>query len=294
MNESDLHKDYLSVKDFSQLVSIPESRLKYYDRKGIFVPDAHGEGRQKKYRYYSPTQITTVKMIRVLSEIGVPLAEISELSKDRTPEKILKMLAKNRRILSEEINYLQDVYSIVSTFSELLVEGISAEENEITVCEMPEIPIVLGDVTNFYEGENFIREFLSFCATPRRPKLNLSFPVGGFFNDMDTFLHRPSEPSRFFSLDPKGHDRRDKGLYLIAYTRGYYGQTNDMPQRMAEHAKKNGLVFDGPVYNIYLFDEVSTFDTENYLLQAAAAVHETNHRFSRHPHRHFKNAQEAI
>ena len=73
------------------------------------------------------------------------------------------------------------------------------------------------------------------------------------------------------------------GLYLIGYTRGYYGETNDLPNRMTAFAKKNGLIFNGPVYNIYLYDEMSVADANQYLLQVSASVKETRRVKSRRP-----------
>jgi hypothetical protein len=92
---------------------------------------------------------------------------------------------------------------------------------------------------------------------------------------MEAFLGEPSRPVRFFALDPKGNEQKTGGLYLVGYTRGYYGKTNDLPERMAAAAKEKGLVFNGPVYNLYLFDEFSTSDPEQYLLQVSASVKET-------------------
>jgi effector-binding domain-containing protein len=100
---------------------------------------------------------------------------------------------------------------------------------------------------------------------------------------MNVFLNEPSQPTRFFSLDPNGKEKQPKGLYLTGYTRGYYGQTNDLPKRMAAFAKKNRLVFTGPVYNIYLFDEMSITDMNQYLLQVSASVKETRRVPSRRP-----------
>jgi hypothetical protein len=113
-------------------------------------------------------------MIRVLREIGVSLKTIKELAEARTPEKLIKLLTKNKRIIGDEITYLQNVYSIMNTFYEQLIEGISADESELTVCEMPETPIILGECTNFANDEGFVNEFMVFCNTPRRPNLNLS------------------------------------------------------------------------------------------------------------------------
>jgi effector-binding domain-containing protein len=93
---------------------------------------------------------------------------------------------------------------------------------------------------------------------------------------MDYFLREPSRPTRFFSINPKGNETKAAGLYLTGYTRGYYGQTNDLPKRMEEYAKENGLIFNGPVYNIFVIDEIGEADPNQYLLQVSASVRETN------------------
>jgi len=267
--------DYVTIKDFSELVGITPDALRYYDRRGVFFPSKRGVEFENKYRFYSPMQITTINMIRVLTEIGVPLETIRDFEDDRTPDKLMKLLSKNKDILSDKLRFLQDSYSLTSTYIELLNSGICATEDEVYASEMPEKQIILGDVTDFEGSSDFYGEFARFCSAEHEPKLNISYPIGGYWGSMDAFLHEPSRPIRFFSLDPRGYQRKDAGLYLIGYTRGYYGQTNDLPERMAAFAKKNGLVFSGPVYNIYLFDELSVADPEQYLLQACAAVKET-------------------
>jgi DNA-binding transcriptional MerR regulator len=229
----------------------------------------------KGHRRYSPTQITTVKIIRVLSEMRVPLDTIKGLAKERSPEKVLKLLSKHRDLIEDNLRFLNEARSVIDTFVGLLSEGIRITETEFTISELPEKNIILGDVNDFSGSFSFFSEFVRFCAEPKIPKLNLSYPVGGYFDSMDVFLDEPSRPTRFFSLDPKGCQVKETGLYLTGYTRGYYGQTNDLPERMEAYAKSNGLVFSGPVYNIYLNDEISVTDPEQYLLQVSASVIET-------------------
>ncbi|GHV43894.1 hypothetical protein FACS189490_14130 [Clostridia bacterium] len=91
---------------------------------------------------------------------------------------------------------------------------------------------------------------------------------------MEAFLSDTSRPTRFFSRDPIGNEAISEGLYLTGYTRGYFGQTNGLPQRMADYAEKNGLTFIGPVYNTYLLDELSVKDHKQYLLQVSVSVSE--------------------
>lgn len=284
MSDKDLQGDFLSINEFAKFVGISASALRHYDHMGVFIPARRGTEFENKYRFYSPLQITTVKMIRVLTEIGVPLKTIKELTQSRTPERIIKLLRKNKDMVAGEIGFLREAHAIISTYLDLLNEAISISETEISVSEMPEHRIILGGLNDFNGETGFMREFTRFCDAPHEPTLNMSYPIGGYFEDMAVFLHEPSQPTRFFSLDPKGYEQKATGLYLTGYTRGYYGQTNDLPKQMARFAKKNGLVFSGPVYNIYLTDELSVMDPDQYLLQVSASVRETRRVPSRRPH----------
>ena len=285
MSEKNYDGNFLSIKDFAEFVGMSESALRHYHKKDVFIPVKQGKDFDNKYRYYSPLQITIVKMIRVLAEIGVPLNTIKEVSQSRSPEKILKLLSKNRNYIADELRFLHEVYSVICTFIELLTEGISVTESEISISVLPEKRIILGDKTDYTGETGFVREFVCFCGASHNPKLNMSYPIGGYWESMAAFADEPSRPMRFFSLDSHGHEQKSAGLYLIGYTRGYYGQTNDLPERMAAYARKNGLVFSGPVYNLYLFDEISIADPEQYLLQVSASVMETRRVTSRRPNR---------
>jgi DNA-binding transcriptional MerR regulator len=266
--------DYLSIGEFAQIVGITPASLRVYDNKGIFVPAKRGRGFDNDYRYYSPMQITTVKMIRVLTKIGVSLEEIKELATDRTPEKLIKLLRRQKEKLAGEIRFLREAHSVIAMFLDLITEGLLADETEIFVRELPETRIILGGANEYKEGEQFFGAFARFCAARHTPELNLSYPIGGCFDSMGDFLSDPSRPTRFFSRDPSGNEIIAGGLYLTGYTRGYYGQTNGISRRMADYAEKNGLTFTGPVYNTYLLDELSIKDHEQYLLQVSASVSE--------------------
>jgi hypothetical protein len=211
-------------------------------------------------------------MIRVLTELGVPLKTILNMMKERTPAKTLKLLSEQSSKLYANLCRLQEALSVLRVFVGMLRDGIKADESELSVTHMSEIPITLGIPCEFEEGQSFYSEFARFSSQRYIPPLNMSYPIGGFFDSMETFLETPSCPTRFFSANPNGHAKKNEGLYLIGYTRGYYGQTNDLPEMMSDYAKKHKLVFDGPVYNLYLFDELSVNDPEKYLLQVCAQI----------------------
>jgi DNA-binding transcriptional MerR regulator len=284
MNQNYQENDYLSITRFAELVGMTRGTLRHYDQSGVFRPSKQGVKFENKYRYYSPTQLPTAKMIRTLAEIGVPLEIIKDLAQNRTPEKMMKLLSKHRDIVTDELRFLQEVNTVISTFLEMLTIGISASESEIHVAEMPGKQIVLGD-ENDLENYVFDKELMRFCIAPHDPILNLSFPIGGYWDSMDVFTHEPGKPVRFFSLDPNGNDQKAAGLYLIGYTRGYYGQINDLPGRMLAFAKKNGLLFNGPVYKLYILGELCVTDQNQYLIQISASVKETRRVSTRRPNR---------
>jgi DNA-binding transcriptional MerR regulator len=291
MRDEIFNKNYLTIKEFAELVGISPASLRHYDNADIFKPAKRGQEFSNNYRYYSPMQLKTVNVIRVLTEIGVPIETIKELALDRTPEKLLKLFRKNGDMLTEELRYLHEAHSIIGIFTDLLYEAISVSEHDITVSEMPQKRIIMGNTNNYYGTVGFIREFARFCTDVHEPKLNLSHPIGGYYENMTEFMSEPSLPTRFFSLDPKGNEIKKAGLYLIGYTRGYYGQTNDLPERMKAFAEKNGLAFSGSVYSIYLTDEVSVTNSEEYLLQVTVPVTETLRTPSHSPYHHFEHRQ---
>jgi DNA-binding transcriptional MerR regulator len=269
VNETIRDDQLLSISKFSELTGICRSTLIYYDEIDLFKPMSRGEN---NYRYYSHRQIITVNLINVMRDLDIPVKVIKALAYDRTPEKIHGLLAEQEKQLKDKVHWLKDAQKIIRTLRKLLNLGMDAEEDIISIHEMDALPLILGPENDFGESASFYNGFLRFCGQAKTKGFNLSYPIGGYFADMDAFFNEPSRPNRFFFVNPDGKEARDAGLYLTGYTRGYYGQTNDLPQRLDDYIREHSLIPQGPVYNIYLFDEISVTDPNQYLLQATVRV----------------------
>jgi hypothetical protein len=224
-------------------------------------------------------------MLRVLDGIGVPRETIREMAESGTPKELAKLLRREKEELAGEIRFLREARSVIAVYLDFMTEGLFADESEIFVSEAAERRIILGEPNEYRDGEDFHGALARFRAARYTPELNPAYPIGGRFDSMERFLSDPSRPVRFFSHDPAGKEAIAGGLYLTGYMRGYYGQTNGLPGRMAEHADRNGLTFIGPVYNTYLLDELSIKDPEQYLLRVSASVSEARRDPVRHIHR---------
>jgi DNA-binding transcriptional MerR regulator len=259
----------LSISQFAAFTGISRSTLIYYDEIGLFSPVSRGDN---NYRYYSHQQIITVNFINVLRDLSVPVKEIRELVRNRTPESVNDLMMRQEQNLKQKIRWLRESQKVIRTVRKLLNIGIIADEDVITIHEMEELPIMVGRTNEFAENSFFYEEYITFCHQSKTQGYNLNYPIGGYFDNMDTFLKSPSLPNRFFFVNPDGEECRPAGRYLTGYTRGYYGRTNDLPERMVAYAKANSIVLDGPVYNIYLLDEISVSDPNHYLLQVTVRV----------------------
>ena len=289
-------KDFLSIKEFSKFSGIETTTLRYWDDIGLFSPAKRDE--ENNYRYYSPEQVIAVNFITVLSSLNVPLKTISNIESIRNPERVVHLIEQQEKQLDMEMLRLRECYSIIHTRRELInygikviegftvvdgarmdsgytgEDGVNVDYTSITVMDREESPLILGDRNKWTEGEGFYEPFMDFCRQAKKMRINLNFPIGAMHEDWAGFMEAPGEPHYFFSLDPVGNSQRVAGRYMVGFNRGFYGQFNDLSERMAAYAEENSLILYGPVYSLYLQDEICMKDPSQYLAQVSVAVKE--------------------
>ncbi|MDR2587627.1 MAG: MerR family transcriptional regulator [Coriobacteriales bacterium] len=259
----------LSISEFSRITGVSRSALIYYDDIGVFSPIKRGKN---QYRYYAPQQITTVKFINVLNSLKVPLRVISRLAAQRTPDSITKVLTAEDLKASGKIAELEEYVGMFQTRLALIKEAENATVDQVEIRELEELPLIMGPLNVFERDGEYLQPFGEFCLHYQHESNLLSYPVGGFFDSFESFVDAPASPSHFFFVHPRGAQPRPAGRYLVAHTHAYYGQANNIEQRMFAFARENGLSTKGPVYNIFLLDEITNSSYENYLLQASVAL----------------------
>ena len=261
-------QDLLSIKEFAALTGIKQSKLRYYDERKIFRPIKRGAN---GYRYYSAPQTIAVNCINVMHSLKIPVKNIGGFKSKKTAEQILELLQKHELELNQELFRLQQAYALLHTYSKMIQEGLLADEENVGVRWMDAMPLELGPVNDFSSGYLY-DSFFTFIEQMLDRNIDSAYPAGGFYENMSAFVSASGQPTRFFSHFPAGRDTKKAGEYLVGYARGYYGKLGDLPQRMRTYAKKRGLSFTGPVYEIYLHDEIVADDPDQYLIQASVPV----------------------
>jgi DNA-binding transcriptional MerR regulator/effector-binding domain-containing protein len=263
--------DLMSISEFAKFTGLSRSALIFFDENGLFFPERRGEN---GYRYYSPRQLVTINFVNTLRALDVPLKKIRALAHERTPEDLIELLFEQEDILNAELSRVQGMLRVVSTLLSTMQSGHDVNERELTVRFMPSQRINVGPRNDFTDTADFYRPFIEYCDWARERGLSLAYPIGGYFESIEAFRDTSGEPTRFYSLDPEGREKKPAGRYLVGYSRCYYGEPNGTVRAMLEYARERELDLEGPVYQIYLFDEISVHEHDKYLLQLAVRLRE--------------------
>ena len=287
-------KSLYTIHEFAKITGVEVSTLRFYDNIEVFNPIRRDP--ENNYRYYSLAQIPTLNFITILSELNVPLKTIADLRQKRSPSELLKLLEKQEKKMDMEMRKLREHYSIIHARRELINYGVivsngftavkgkrisdgepadggvRVDENIITVLHREDKELHMWPLNEYNEGDTFVGPLASLISRAAELQINLHFPVGGYWESMDSFMNAPSRPERFFSIDPLGKTVRKEGNYLIGFNRGYYGDMGELPAKMDAYARENSFALSGPVWVMYMFDEICTHDPSQYMVQACVAV----------------------
>ena len=259
----------ITVKEFSEFTGVNQSTLRYYDKIGLLLPAKRGEN---DYRYYAPLQRTTLNFIRVLISPSVPIAEIRDMVNEREPENVIELLRRQEAILDKKLHELRTAYSIMHVYHKNIRNGLMGDAGDVRVEELGGMQYILGPANDFGDHDDYYEPYKHFCNSADELKINLNYPVGGYHENMGAFLTEPNRPDRFFSIDPTGTCTRMAGQYLVGYSRGYYGHFGDLPQKMNAFAEEHALFLKGPVYVVYLLNEICIKDPEQLLSRISVCV----------------------
>ena len=268
--------DTLSIQEFAKTAKICSSTLRYWDDIGIFCPISRDP--ENNFRRYSTAQLLALNFVTTLSTLDIPLKQIAKLRDERDPEQLLDVLEKLEKSMDMEMRDLRQRYSIIHARRELINMGLAADENTISVMPLDERAMIVWPRNEYNEGDTFLEPLSRHIADSSDRYVNLSFPVAGRHDNMKSFLKRPSCPDNFLSIDPIGIHVRKAGDYLVGYARGYYGQLGDLPERMAAFASDHSIGVSGPVYTMYLLEEISTTERSQYLAKCSIAVRKSHRR----------------
>jgi len=268
---------YFSISEFAEFSRTTRDTLLYYDRIGLLSPMSHGEN---KYRYYTARQLALVNMIRTSQALGMSLDEIKELKDHLSPEFVDRLLSRQIEKIDTKIEEWVRARKLLLTLQKSIHSVLNVDESAITVQFLSAEAIVLGDLNNYSRGKNDYDALINFYRTiyAKYPDIDLNYSVWGFFSEERIKQGDWVWPDRYYFYNPEGPDIKPAALYAVGYTRGGYGQSDELYKRVIDYIDKNGFEICGPAYEEYPLNEICVPQQENYLMRLMITVREKKNK----------------
>lgn len=264
-----LDKSY-SIQEFAKISGVEASTLRFWDNAGVFSPICRDE--KTNYRSYTSAQLPALNFVTALSALGIPLDKIAELRSERDPDKLLETLQKIEQEMDMEMRSLRLRYSMIHARRELITLGMKVDEAAISVVKFDVKNMILWPRNTYRKGDTFLEPLSALIHDTPDLHIDLNFPVAGRHDSFESYVKDPGRPENFLTIDPLGTYKRKAGEYLVGYARGYFGEVGDLPDRMLSYAQENSLTMTGPVYTMYLIEEICTNDASQYLASCSVEV----------------------
>lgn len=268
----------MKISEFAKITGITRKNLIFYDKIGLLSPTMVDE--QNNYRYYTYQQIDIANVITVLRETGMPLKDIQAYLCGRSPEKLIRMLEAQKKVVRKKIKKLVQISDMLDTRIDLTEKGLGLDLNadSITLKECKATPIFSGPElpadSNILEGWYYLVDFYEFC---RINEVIRGLPTGIIISHEDLIRQNTTRPSRFYYRPACGSSYptnalKPCGLYAVGHKHTEYAMSSMLYARLLSYIEESGLKICGDAYEEYLLDEISTTDPGQYLLQISIQV----------------------
>ncbi len=255
--------DQIPIGRFSLATQLSVKALRYYDEKGILVPEA--KDTITGYRYYTGAQIADAVRIRALTSLGFNLDETVEILEDiATGDRVTVEELLRERLVStrREIAQLEKVANMLESKTDAMI-GMT-----LTVPVVKNVPSmrVLSKREKGSYGTTIgklIGELMVCLNSPenREAFVKMVGPIMAIYhdeeykeNDADLEVAIPIV-GRVTVTDPGMEIRNLPSARVVSLVhKGPYETIHCAYARLAEYAAANNLSYAGPMMDIYLSD----------------------------------------
>ncbi len=275
--------DQIPIGRFSTITRLTRKALRYYDSRGLLIPEA--KNTVTGYRYYTGDQVQQGILIKYLATMGFGIEEIFEYIKaERTDDKDKRdnLIDSRLKETQSELRRLESIASLLdkTKHNELMKETMS----EPSIKEEPPVRIIsktakgitketigriLGEIIGVIQSPENQANFVRVVGPPvtiyhdkeyneEEGTLEVAFPITGKVTVNSPEFEVKNLPVR-------------KVASLVH--KGSYETMNLAYKKLYEFSKENDLEMNGPMAEIYLSDP-NTTKPEDILTEIQMAVRE--------------------
>lgn len=270
---SEFKKIYFSTGEFAKLCGVSKKTLFYYDEIGLFKPE---KILSNGYRLYSNIQLELLSAILTLKDIGMSLKEIKEFIDKRNSKNILNILDFQVSEVEKEILKLQLKKQNLLNKINIINEGENFN-NKIHLEIQEEEYLIFSKKLDTSKDYFDIKEYTNHVTYCFDNNLDIGYPVGttiskenlekGNFTFYEKYFTKVNKNPSILNIITK-----EKGLYVVGYSKGYYDKTPIVYKRILDFLHKNNLTISGCAYEQVLIDEFVTPNMDNYIIKISIPI----------------------
>lgn len=264
---------YFTTGEFAKILGVKKHTLFHYDEIGLFSPAVKDE--ENGYRYYFVWQMDTFEVIRALQKLGMPLGDIKEYMKSRSPEHFLTLVNQKEKEIDQEIERLKNMKRFMERERETIQEALEAHVDIPKLTEREQEYLFLSDVN--MTGERKLAEEIAHHVRVCEQYYISMNAVGAVCYEKDLKAGR-------FDCYRSVYTRLDKripalkplikpaGTYVELYYRGYEGDMRKAYPVICDFAEERGIQLEEMWYEDILLDELTVRDYGDYVVKVAVRV----------------------
>ncbi|GMQ62231.1 MerR family transcriptional regulator [Vallitalea maricola] len=265
-----------SIGEMSKLYNISIKTLRYYDEIGLFKPIKVNE--DSGYRYYSHEQFEQLNTIKYLKFLGVPLKEIKDYLEIRDIDHYLKMLNKEKDIVTEKIKILEKITKRLDNQIEEINQVKKIDKIGIVhIKDIPERKIISlkEEINSNLELELSLRK-LENLSKKKLPivigRVGVTLSMDNIINniyrnynsvfilleeDMDSDMITTLKPGKYASIYYRACDHKESPKYY---------------EMILEYLKNNGYKINGDSIERVIINEYKSNNAHDYLTEIQIPV----------------------
>ena len=142
--EGDMSNQTFTVSEVSDIIGLPASTLRYYEKEGLIPPVERSEAGRRRY---SLADLEALRFIECMKATGLPLTEIKEIidlsqQGDSTIARRLEIMTAQRDAIHEQIARLDYHLEALDYKTWYYTTALEAG-----TCAVPDAMLAAGDVT---------------------------------------------------------------------------------------------------------------------------------------------------
>lgn len=266
---------YFTTGEFAKIFGVKKHTLFHYDDIGLFSPAVKDE--ENGYRYYFVWQMDAFEVIRALQKLGMPLGEIREYMKSRSPEHFLSLVEQKEEEIDREIERLKNMKSFMRREKETIREALDAVVDHPRLARR-EMEYLFASEVNASGERNQAEVIASHVRACEKYYISMN-AVGAICLEHDL---KEGIYDRYRSVYTRLDKRipalkpvvKPAGTYVELYYRGYDGNMKRAYPVIRQFAREQNIALEEQWYEDILLDELTVKSYEDYVVKVAVRVEE--------------------